>query len=74
MNTGQNFANGNVGDVAISTGNILSEITVLNENINSNIADVDCVCDRPLDPEDPPFTPSAIPPAKSYSTVQGATV
>ena len=79
LNTGGNFANGNVGDVTIVTGDIVSDILILNENINSNIALVSClICDKP-DGEDPPTpptppTPPVIPPPASNGCTSNCSI
>lgn len=44
--TGGNKASTNLGSVLIQTGNIVSSVTVHNENINSNIAKVECNCNK----------------------------
>jgi hypothetical protein len=58
LNTGGNTANGNVGDVKISTGDIWAEIKVKNL---ANISDVliDCGCPKPGE-EEPPIIPPGI--------------
>ncbi len=44
LNTGTNFAKGNNGEVAVITGNILSSTQVINQDINTNIANHACAC------------------------------
>lgn len=77
LNTGGNTTLANIGDAAIITGNIISDITINNENINSNFVEVSCNnCNKPNGDGDgdgngngggptPPTTPGT-------STVQGA--
>jgi hypothetical protein len=45
LNTGENEANGNVGDVTISTGDIISK-TVISNAVNYNKVDLSCVCEK----------------------------
>ncbi|HRN96032.1 MAG TPA: hypothetical protein PLD54_01130, partial [Candidatus Levybacteria bacterium] len=53
LNTGGNSANGNIGDVAILTGDVKSTITITNE-VNSNYVEIDCGCkEKPEEPEEP---------------------
>jgi len=66
LNTGGNNAWMNNGDVAILTGGIKSNVTINNENINSNFVEVECRCEKPQTPSQPNN-----PPAGS-SILQGA--
>lgn len=72
LDTGNNFANGNVGDVSIKTGNIVLDILI--ENLgNVGYVKAGC-CSDPADPDDPgdpgdpgdptssPTPPSFVPP------------
>lgn len=53
-NTGLNSANGNNGDVSITTGDILLDIIIRNYKINFSDVDVDCCpFGGPDDPDDP---------------------
>ena len=63
LNTGGNFANGNLGDVAISTGDISFDLLVANGPIN--VGGVDWGCCDDFDPGEPPDggTPPATPPS-----------
>jgi hypothetical protein len=71
LNTGGNEALKNVGDTAIITGNITNDVTINNENINSNFVKVSCNCEK--QPEQKPSTPPVTTPASgSTSVVQGA--
>lgn len=55
LNTGGNETLKNLGDSAIITGDIISNITVNNENINSSFVHVDCDCEKaPEGPKAPP--------------------
>lgn len=62
LNTGGNNANDNTGDVAIITGDIKSDVTVINKDINSNYAEKDCDCEKkpekPEQPTNPPTKPT----------------
>lgn len=61
LNTGFNSANGNLGDVAVITGDIVSEIEVVNENINSSTAILPCLtCEDKEDPLTPPSNPPMV--------------
>lgn len=64
LNTGGNKANGNTGDVAILTGDIISNILINNENINSNFVHADCECENPENPQPTPTITPPPPPGK----------
>jgi len=61
LNTGENEASKNNGDVTILTGDILYASNIINKDINSGIVDIDCCTtseepETPIDP-DPPVVP-----------------
>ncbi|OGY16146.1 MAG: hypothetical protein A2785_00985 [Candidatus Chisholmbacteria bacterium RIFCSPHIGHO2_01_FULL_49_18] len=63
-NTGENTANGNLGDVAIVTGDINLVIDIVNGPINDEVVIIGGCCsdpDDPYDPGDPPTEPSTPP-------------
>ena len=63
-NTGDNQANGNLGDVAIVTGDINMVIDIVNGPINDEVVIIGGCCsdpDDPYDPGDPPTEPSTPP-------------
>ena len=63
-NTGGNVANGNLGDVAIVTGDINLVIDIVNGPINDEVVIIGGCCsdpDDPYDPGDPPTEPSTPP-------------
>lgn len=63
LNTGSNFAQGNNGSVAITTGNILSSVNIVNEDINTNITNHTCACNvTPPGPEKPVSPVGGVPP------------
>lgn len=73
LNTGYNSANGNLGDVAILTGDITSEIEIVNENINSSTAILPCLtCNETEDPVIPPSNPPSINSGGGESKTQGS--
>jgi hypothetical protein len=73
LNTGGNSTLSNLGDSVIITGDIVSDITVENENINSSIVDVSCECEDPAEPESPSQPSTQNPnPSTGTSIVQGA--
>jgi hypothetical protein len=54
LNTGENSANGNNGDVSILSGDVKSVISITNDGINSNTVVIDCGCiPKPEEPEEP---------------------
>lgn len=53
LNTGHNSANGNLGDVAIMTGDIESIVNIENKDINTSTAITTCLCSTPENPENP---------------------
>lgn len=55
LNTGENEASKNNGDVSILTGDIYLASTINNKDINTGIVDIDC-CDTPDKPK-PPIDP-----------------
>lgn len=69
LNTGKNIANGNNGDVRITTGDIVFNSTIENSKINVGLVDIEC-CeddedkpgpdDNPRPPE-PPLKPTTSP-------------
>lgn len=71
-NTGDNDASGNTGgDVNITTGNAKTSV-VINNNLNSNEAQVSCGCGKPDDPGEPgtpsePVNPTTIAAAPTSS-------
>jgi len=73
LNTGGNGTLANLGDSVIVTGDIVSDIAVENENINSSIAEVSCECNEESTPENPTQPSSQNPnPSTGTSIVQGA--
>lgn len=58
LNTGNNTANGNKGDVYIGTGGILSLIEI-NNSANNNFLHADCDCEKPENPTPTPTTTPA---------------
>lgn len=77
VNTGNNKANGNVGDVDIVTGDISKRITIKNEDIN--VSKVVICCEKEKVPEKekpeeekPPEVPPAAPPPGQVSAAAGA--
>lgn len=60
LNTGNNHADGNTGDVAIRTGDIISSINILND-VNHDRVDLGCCKSKLLDPVDPPADPATDP-------------
>lgn len=60
LNTGNNHANGNTGDVAIRTGDIISSINILND-ANDSWVDLGCCKSKLLDPVDDPADPATDP-------------
>lgn len=75
LNTGGNKTLGNLGDSAIVTGGIVSNVSINNENINSNFAKVSCECgdgENPPTPPTPPTPPATPPGDGGNSTVQSA--
>ncbi|HET7098830.1 MAG TPA: hypothetical protein VFI61_01190 [Patescibacteria group bacterium] len=72
LNTGENYANGNIGDVSIRTGNIALNILIENMG-NVGEAHIDC-CEDPNDPGDPgdPGDPTPTPgPAPTVASSSG---
>ena len=72
LNTGKNEANGNVGDVSITTGDIVFNSTIENSKINVGLVDIECCEDEEDDedkpgpddnprPPDPPLKPTSPP-------------
>ena len=57
INTGRNQANGNLGDVSISTGDIVFGISIKNDPVNQGGVDVGC-CPPPEPPYDPGTPPT----------------
>lgn len=72
LNTGGNSTLANLGDSVIITGDIQSDITVENENINSSIVNVDCECETPEQPEQPSSPTQPQNPSTGTSIVQGS--
>ncbi len=73
LNTGGNETLKNLGDVMIFTGDIESNINILNENINSSVVNIECNCYTNEDPKTPPTTPtSPSNPSSGSSIVQGS--
>lgn len=60
LNTGNNEANKNNGDVEITTGDIVYKTTIENTDINVSVVDVDC-CDDEDHPTPPDPTPNPNP-------------
>lgn len=55
-NTGGNLISKNIGDIKIVTGNILIDLIIQNDPINTNIVEFTCcteIIDEPVDPIDP---------------------
>lgn len=72
LNTGGNFANGNLGDIAISTGDISFDLLVKNGPIN--VGGVDWGCCDDFDPGQPPEdggTPPGTPPSDGGAVPPG---
>lgn len=75
LNTGHNSANGNLGDVALITGDIESTVNIENANINSSTAITTCLCDTktPENPEpEAPENPSNPNPTSSVQSASGS--
>ena len=70
LNTGGNTTLGNLGDSAIVTGDIVSKVTINNENINSSFVAASCDCNNPGNPDHP--TPPSAPSTPGTSIVQGS--
>lgn len=74
LNTGNNTANNNNGAVLIATGDIMSVITIGNENINGSFFKQQCECSNIIPPpgggNPPPIgkDPGAQPPASGNSS------
>ena len=69
LNTGNNEANGNNGDVSIETGDILFASTIDNSGINEGIVDVDC-CEDEGGPGPDPTPPN--PPDSNNNSNNGS--
>lgn len=72
LNTGGNETLKNLGDSVIVTGDIESDITVENENINSSVVEVECDCPAPENPQPPVSSANPSNPGSGTSIVQGA--
>lgn len=62
LNTGKNSANGNIGNVDISTGDIIFNSNIENGPINIGIVDLPCCPKGGLPPPPPPPSPPPPPP------------
>lgn len=61
-NTGDNVAKDNNGDVEIGTGDVTITTSILNENINGSVVEVDCKCkEKPEKPVTPTPQPQPQP-------------
>lgn len=70
LNTGNNEASGNNGDVSILTGDIYLASTINNEGINTGIVDIDC-CEKPDKPSNPDPNPPVSPPGGGGGSSSG---
>jgi hypothetical protein len=83
LNTGENHADDNQGNIKIITGDITLNATVVNDPINENTIKIDCdTCDEPEPPDNPddpdnpdnpnpplpPDNPTVTPPESNNST------
>lgn len=68
LNTGNNNANFNNGNVAVKTGDIEAVTTIVNKNINSNVAEVMCNCVTPTTPTPPGGNQPSTPPSNNNNT------
>lgn len=74
LNTGNNEANKNNGDVEIESGDIVYKTTIENTDVNTNVVDVDCCEEKnPDGPDNPDPTPPTPGPGGSNGSSQGGT-
>lgn len=66
LNSGNNEANNNSGDVTILTGDVLSMVNITNQNINSPFEHADCNTDCENSDNNSPSQTSTPPPAPTH--------
>ena len=73
LNTGQNEANGNNGDVSIVTGDIIFDFFIKNGPINVGEVDIDCCHLLPPPPDDPGNPGGGVTPPNDVPSVPNPT-